>query len=282
MKKALIYKKENSREVLCSFMDGVLQAWPYPHETHSIPTRFGQTHVLTAGDKAKPPLVMLHGSMSNLLSWGADIPQFMQDFYVVAPDIPGHAGKSDPVWLSWENDDMALWLDDLLNAMQIKKTTLMGLSLGGFVAAKYASQYPDRVERLVLNAPGGIVESKTSAMQELVKLSGQKEKGAEKIREMIAGEDVDPFVARFLHMIGEHMVPRAEAVPVVPDEDMKKITAPMLIIIGEKDIFFDAVKMEKRVKSLKLHATVHIVPEGSHALLDQAKRTSVFIREGLK
>ena len=253
MKKNTIYKQENSREVLCGFMDKALKSWPYAHETQMIPTCFGLTHVLTAGNKKNPALIFLHGSASNLLSWGGDIPQYMQDFYVVVPDIPGGAGKSEPVNLSWQNDETALWLDGLMNAMQIKKAVLMGMSLGGFIAAKYATLYPLNVERLVLNAPGGIVKSKTSAMFKLVRLSMQKEKGAQKIRRMLLGEgDVDPFVCEFLHIMGEHMVARAEAVPVISDADLKKITAPILIIIGEKDIFFDAAKLEKKGQGVKL------------------------------
>lgn len=264
-------------------MDSALKVWPYPHETQMIPTRSGLTHVLTTGDKKNPALILLHGSASNLLSWGGEIPQYIQDFYVVVPDIPGCAGKSDPVNLSWKNDETALWLDDLLNAMQIKTITLMGMSLGGFIAAKYATLYPSKVKRLILNAPGGLVKSKMSAMFKLIRLSMQKEKSAEKIRQMIVGEgETDPFLRKFLHLMGEHMVPRAEAVPVISDADLKKITAKMLIIIGEKDIFFDAEKLEKRVRKLNLNATVYIIPQGRHALIDQVARTTIFIREGLK
>jgi pimeloyl-ACP methyl ester carboxylesterase len=54
-----------------------------------IPTRFGDTRAMTAGRKGNPALVLLHGSASNILGWGAAILAYMRDFYVIAPDIPG-------------------------------------------------------------------------------------------------------------------------------------------------------------------------------------------------
>jgi pimeloyl-ACP methyl ester carboxylesterase len=163
--KTEIYRTEKSRGILLEFYDSMLQRWAFPHESMTIPTRFGESHIVAAGQKQKPALVLLHGAASNLLGWGGAIPEYMRDFRVVAPDIPGDADRSAPKRLSWDDGDYAQWLDDVLRAMGLEKAALLGISFGGWLAARYAASRPESVSKLVLLAPAGIAPARTSAVR---------------------------------------------------------------------------------------------------------------------
>ena len=57
--KAEIYRTEQSRDILLEFHDGMTRRWSFPHETAKLPTRHGETHAVTAGDREKPALALL-------------------------------------------------------------------------------------------------------------------------------------------------------------------------------------------------------------------------------
>ncbi len=47
--KAEIYRTEDSRDILLEFYDGILQKWGFPHESLTVPPRFGETHIIAGG-----------------------------------------------------------------------------------------------------------------------------------------------------------------------------------------------------------------------------------------
>src|SRR5512137_1980983 len=96
-----IYRTVEGRGILLGFYDGVISRWVFRHENADIPTRFGETRVVTAGRRGNPALLLLHGSASNVLGWAGAMPAYMNDFYVIAPDILGEAGRSAAVRPSW-------------------------------------------------------------------------------------------------------------------------------------------------------------------------------------
>ena len=126
-----IYKTAGSRDALSGFEDSILAMMPYPYETRTVETCAGDTHVVTAGEKEKPALVLLHGAASNLLSFGGDIPRYMGDHFVVAVDIVGEAGKSAPLRPSWHDDAYVRWLSDVLDGLQIKTADVVRAVSGG-------------------------------------------------------------------------------------------------------------------------------------------------------
>lgn len=96
-----------------------------------------------------PPLIMLHGMAATSDCWTYAFDALKADHTVVAPDLPGHGrseGHTHPYGLSF----YLRWLDGLLDALALKKVTLMGNSMGGAISLAYAMTHPARVERLIL------------------------------------------------------------------------------------------------------------------------------------
>ncbi len=111
---------------------------------------------LEAGDAAKPTVILLHGLGANAESWALTIPALAQNFHVVAPDQVGF-GKSDKPLLKYRVGTYADFLDKFMAELKIEKASLVGNSMGGWVAALTAIKYPNRVERVVLADSAGLL-----------------------------------------------------------------------------------------------------------------------------
>lgn len=278
-----IYKTEKSRDILLDFYDAVMSKWPFPYTKAMIPTRAGETHVLTAGSRDNPALVLLHGAASNVLGWGGAIPVYMKDFHVIAPDIPGEVGRSAPTRPSWLNDDYVLWLDDLLDGLNISKAALMGLSFGGWIAARFAASHPEKVNSLVLLAPGGIVPARTSAILKTIWYSMQKKNGADKMKRMVFGNGmILPEVSRFFDLIQENYNPRFGSPALLSDEEIGAITCPVMMMAGGEDVFFNAIKASARLKALLPDARIFVNPDEQHGIMEYGGMAADFLTNGCK
>jgi pimeloyl-ACP methyl ester carboxylesterase len=102
-----------------------------------------------------PVLLLLHGLGDDHRTWLPVLPALSRSFTVIAPDLPGH-GRSAKPRTDYSIAGYANGLRDLLSVLGVDKVTAVGHSLGGGVALQFAYQYPERVERLCLVAPGGV------------------------------------------------------------------------------------------------------------------------------
>lgn len=102
-----------------------------------------------------PAVVLIHGMASSSATWDAVIPSLAEHAAVVAPDLPGHGGSTNPGG-DYSLGAHASCIRDLMIALGIPRATLVGHSLGGGVAMQAAYQFPERCERLVLVDSGGL------------------------------------------------------------------------------------------------------------------------------
>jgi pimeloyl-ACP methyl ester carboxylesterase len=102
-----------------------------------------------------PALLLIHGIGDRSRTWRDLIPALARDHTVIAPDLLGH-GESDKPRADYSVAAYANGMRDLLSVLDIEQATIVGHSLGGGVAMQFAYQYPERCERLVLVATGGI------------------------------------------------------------------------------------------------------------------------------
>ena len=79
-----------------------------------------------------------------------------ESFDVVAPAIPGYRASLEAQEAVYDLEDMALIFDDLLAGLGSGKAAVVGLGLGGWVAAEVATRNPERIGKLVLISPAGI------------------------------------------------------------------------------------------------------------------------------
>jgi len=100
------------------------------------------------------PLVLLHGTSASLHTWEGWSAALQGQHRVVSFDLPGFGltGPFSGRYASWtyRGDDLARFVLELLDRLQIRQFAIAGNSLGGEVAWRVASLAPERVRRLVL------------------------------------------------------------------------------------------------------------------------------------
>lgn len=108
-----------------------------------------------SGDPAAPVLLLLHGLACDHTDWDEVIDELATRYTVIAPDFLGH-GQSDKPRADYSLGGYANGMRDLLTILGIDRVTVVGHSFGGGVAMQFAYQYPERTERIVLVASGGL------------------------------------------------------------------------------------------------------------------------------
>lgn len=107
-----------------------------------------------------PVVVFLHGSGSGASGYSnfkGNYPQLLEQGYrVILPDLLGFGYSDKPADIEYPLDLFVECVKQTLDHIGVEKCTLVGNSLGGAVALKFALDYPRQVEKLVLMAPGGL------------------------------------------------------------------------------------------------------------------------------
>ena len=139
------------------FSQGFIQAGPY------------RTRYLHAGDSSKPTLIAMHGITGHAEAYVRNLKALSEHFDVWAIDFIGHGYSDKPD----HPLEIRHYMDQLLGFMEAigaEKAYLTGESLGGWVTAQFAIDYPEKVERILLNTMGGTMANPV-VMERLYTLS---------------------------------------------------------------------------------------------------------------
>ncbi len=159
------------------------------------------------------PVILIHGLYSSAnINWQLTgvFAELAKNHRVIAFDLPGH-GRSDKP----ENEaayGLAI-IDDivaLLNHLHVKQAHVVGYSIGGMIAVKLLALHPDRVKSGLIGGMGWFREG--SPLQ--------------KFWERIPGRDKKSVPSAFLQRVGQFAVSA---------EELKKITVPVEVIVGDRD-----------------------------------------------
>jgi len=124
--------------------------------SRTVPTPVGRVHVLEGrGRGSLPPVVVLHGIGSGAVPFGPLMGRLLPHVRgVVAPDLPGH-GFSERPYRALDPELLLELMVDVIDRSIGEPSIVVGNSLGGAVALRYARERPDRVKGLVLLSPAG-------------------------------------------------------------------------------------------------------------------------------
>ena len=147
------FRSAASRQEYLAFYDARARRWPMPSESRMVSTTFGETFVRVQGPADGPPLLLLPGDRESSISWMPVIEAFASEHRVYALDHIADIGRSIYRRQPRRADDLVRWLDELFDALQIHDLRLVGHSFGGWMAARYALEFPERLDRLVLLSP---------------------------------------------------------------------------------------------------------------------------------
>ncbi|HSJ18986.1 MAG TPA: alpha/beta fold hydrolase [Nocardioidaceae bacterium] len=113
-------------------------------------------HQLSYLDSGTGPVVLfIHGILGSHRNWAHLIDSMDDNHRVIVPDLFGHGHSAKPVG-DYSLGAHAATLRDLLDRLGLDRVTLVGHSLGGGIAMDFYYLFPERVDRLVLVASGGL------------------------------------------------------------------------------------------------------------------------------
>src|ERR671933_1142271 len=122
---------------------------------------------LDYGSHDRKPLLLLHGIGASAERWVRVIPTLSKYFRVIVPDIIGF-GYSDKPTVEYTMDFFIKFFEDFLENLNINKLNIIGSSFGGHLATEFAIKHTNRIEKLILAAPAGMMKSSTHHLDQYI------------------------------------------------------------------------------------------------------------------
>jgi pimeloyl-ACP methyl ester carboxylesterase len=194
------------------------------------------------------PIIWLHGSgpgATGMSNFGGNLPAF-QDYRNIVVDLPGWGGSPRPATDEPLIFHAAERVCRAMTALGVERTHLVGNSYGGAVAMRIAMTRPDRVDRVVLMAPGGVLPEDAPPWP-----VGLEHLFAYMAAEKPSREEMARFVRLMVHdqalatdaLIDERYEASLRAHPELPvpprfgdlTPDLHRVAAPTLLVWGRED-----------------------------------------------
>lgn len=259
-----------------------LSHWPAGHRRLTVQTRHGATHVIACGPEHAPPVVLIHGAQTTAASWQHYAAAWSVHFRLYAIDVIGEAGPSAPSRPPLASDAYAQWLDDVLDGLQVSRAAFVGISLGARTALDFALRRPARVTRLVLLCPSGIGRQKPFLWWALpLLLLG--EVGRACVRRRVLGRlppastPAERDALALMRAVDRGFRPRLEPIPVFDDATLRTLSAPILAIVGGRDVLLDSRDTHDRLTRLVPHAQRLMLAEQRHFIRGQRDNVLAFL-----
>ncbi len=247
-------------------------------------------HVRDSGNRAAPVIIMLHGFGSSLHTFEPWARALESEYRVIRFDLPG-SGLSDPDPSGVYTDVRSMEiLVQLMDRLEVQSANLIGNSIGGRLAWRFAASHPDRVMKLILISPDGyaspgfeygrrpeipavmnlmrFVLPKTLLRQNIVAAYGDPDALTEETLQRYHALLLAP--GNRLAMV-ERM---RQTVLVDPEPFLRKIEIPVLLLWGEKDAMVPASNASDYLRVLS-NAELVSFPSLGHVPHEEAPEQSL-------
>lgn len=161
------YQFANGQNNELKWLDVELSNYQYPHTVSTLLLNIQKQALKMAYMDIKPDnyngknILLLHGKNFNGAYWETTIAALTkQGFRVIVPDQIGFGKSSKPANFQYTFQQLALNTKTLLDSLRIDKAAVLGHSMGGMLAARFALMYPETTEKLILENPIGLEDWK--------------------------------------------------------------------------------------------------------------------------
>ncbi len=212
------------------------------------------------------PLLLLHGGFGTNEDFTNQTPEFAKHFRVIAFERPGH-GHSTDTDEQFSFDNMSADTIEFIEKLNLGSANIVGWSDGAVVALLVAISRPDLVKRIV--SVGGLFNTNSLAPQDAAWLRGATPESFRKVEPSLVAryERVSPDGPDHFPTVFKKTIRMWLNEPNIPKEDLAKITAPTLIMAGDRDATTHEHTLEL-FRSIK-NAELCIVPGATHFLLSE-------------
>lgn len=241
----------------------------------------------TGGDK--PPLVLLHGLMTNGLCWTSIARVLEEEYDVIMPDARGHGSSTVPDF-GYRYEDHANDVSGLINALGLPPPILLGHSMGGMTAAVVASRKPNLLRGLILADPTFLSPKVQREVRDSDVADQHRQMLNMSLSEVVAdarnrhpnrsAETLELFARARLQT---SMAAFDVLTPPSPDYKMlvSAIEVPSLIVFGDQGVISSVIAEELRSLNPRLQAEQ--IREAGHSVhIDQPEQFAVVIRSFIR
>ncbi len=243
-----IYRSADAQRGIEDLYRRAREALPFATESRTLPSRFGDTHVLIAGPPDGPPIVLFGGGNvvgPLTLGWFGPL---TERFRIAAPDTIGQPGLSAGRRVSGSDGSLGQWANDVLDGLELDAPGVIGVSYGAGVLLRLAEQAPDRISRAALVVPSAIVASPVPAMLRLAasyglyRLRPSRARAASVTSLLAHGAPDDLMVESVERSFGGTKL-ETEMPRLARPADFAAFRSPVLVIAGEHDPLFPPAKV---------------------------------------
>lgn len=149
------------------WLDIELSNYQYPFPVKTLPLKIQQQDLQMAYMDVKPDnyngknILLFHGKNFNGAYWKTTIEALTnKGFRVIVPDQIGFGKSSKPYNFHYTFQQLALNTKALLDTLNVEKTSVLGHSMGGMLATRFALMYPNVTEKFILENPIGLEDWK--------------------------------------------------------------------------------------------------------------------------
>ena len=274
----LFTSPEGFTEVMAAY-DAEITRGPIPYRSRMVSTRYGDTHILSGGSVSGPPLFLFHSWYANASTIGTAFHFLFSLYHVYMPDIIGQMGKSASTRPPTRGPAYAEWVSDLYQELGIHKAVVIGVAGGSWVTLKLASYAPHLVDKAIVVTPVGLAPYRSIAhhLRYILfsRLAGlmNSSKGRRWAARHISGPLLKgaPFECFADTLSRNHRVFQGPVLPgTLSDKELRKITAPILIMVGACDQHFNPFTIQARARRLiPGERDVLIFPHVGHLLMEE-------------
>ena len=271
------FKTPEGKAAYLAAYEAAMNLWPVPYDEMDIQTQFGMTHIITSGPKDAPPLVLVHGSSMTSAMWSPNIADFSKGHRVYAIDVMGQPGKSIPDYDEPIRDtgDFVTWLHETLDGLNLDRISLVGMSYGGWLGLNLAMAAPERLHKIVLLSPGAVFLPivKQFMLRGMlmsmipIRYTTDSFMGWMGIKDS-PGDPVSHCLLDLFYLGIKHFRMPPESAFIMPavfsDEELRALKVPVLLLIGENEVIYDAAKALDRARALLPNFEGDLVPQSNH------------------
>jgi pimeloyl-ACP methyl ester carboxylesterase len=273
-----LYKSAEGHAAVMAWYDCALQNIGVDYQSLIFDTRYGETHVIACGPQDAPPLLLVEGLGGNALLWKPQLSVFLKNFRVYAVDVIGQTGRSAPTRPPHTGPAYAEWLVDVLDALRVERTNVVGISFGGRLTLKLGAHAPHRIIKAVLLSPIGLVAMDFKLFLRLLPTGlNLNPSGGETARRLIrtlftlpettaCREVEDLFVLFGKHYRQESISGLPMAFP-LPQAELRRFNVPTLLLMGQREQLFNPRRViERAQKILPDLREADLIPDAGHIL----------------
>lgn len=250
-----LFKSIQGKEEVLKLYDEKLESLNISYESISVPTQYGNTHVIVTGNPENPPIVLVHGSNGCAPIALETYQNLHKKYRVYAVDVLAQPNRSAETRLSMKDDSYGQWMNEILAYLQLDSVLMAGFSFGGLVILKTLEYDESRVKEVFLSAPAYIVNG--NPLKALFKvfipmkryMMTRKIKFVEKFLDELF-TDRDEFAIRFLSKVFLAFEMDFTPVPVIKYRKAQSIQTPISIFAAKNDLMFPGERMLKRAKKI--------------------------------